>query len=389
MVVPFVGMVAFALDIAWIVQSRSDLQSAADAAALAGAEQLMNGFVQYNLPGQTLKSTILSTAETSAKTYAKNFASYNTAGGVSSLTLKDADIEFGFTDASNNYTPAPTYTGFPNTIKVTMRLDSSANGSLKLFFAPIFGLTSSNVQATAAATIYTANITNFQGSGAGMLPMTLDINAWNNYLQTGLSSDGTTHAAANGAPQMQIYPSPNLAPGNFGMLSLNDSSNASSDISNWISNGMSSSDLDSLHNAGLLPIQSPNPGLWDWKGAPGFKASDLNSLPLNQTFLMAVFEPVVGTPGSTYEAAPGTVYQATDKSSGAADVGDGGVGQNAYYNLVKFVAVQITTLDKSQDAYAQPAAMLVPSAQYDPSTVVPAGTSSTLITTFTTPKLTQ
>ena len=390
MIVPFTGMIAFAIDIAWIVQSRSDLQSAADAAALAGAEQLMNGYVQYSLPGQTLKSTILTTAETSAKTYAKNFASYNTAGGVSSLTLKDADIEFGFTDASNNYTPAPTYAGYPNTIKVTMRLDSSANGSLKLFFAPIFGLTSSNVQATAAATIYTANIVNFQpGNGAGILPMTLDINAWNTYIQTGVSSDGTTHAAANGAPQMQVYPSPNLAPGNFGMLSLNNASNASSDISNWITNGMSSSDLDALHNAGLLPIQSPNPGLWDWKGAPGFKSSDLNSLPVNQTFLMAVFEPVVGTPGSTYEAAPGTVYQATDKYSGTADVGGGGVGQNAYYNLVKFVSVQITTLDKSQDAYAQPAAMVVPSAQYDPSTVAPAGTTSTLITTFTTPKLTQ
>ena len=57
--VPFLGMVAFAVDIAWIVQSRSDLQNAADAAALAGAEQLMNGFVQYSLPGQTLQSTIL------------------------------------------------------------------------------------------------------------------------------------------------------------------------------------------------------------------------------------------------------------------------------------------------------------------------------------------
>ncbi len=390
MMVPFVGMVAFALDIAWIVQSRSDLQSAADAAALAGAEQLMNGYVQYNLPGQTLKSTILTTAETSAKTYAKNFASYNTAGGVSSLALKDADIEFGFTDASNNYTAAPTYTGFPNTIKVTMRLDSSANGSLKLFFAPIFGLSSSNVQATAAATIYTANIVNFTpGNGAGILPMTLDINAWNAYLQTGLSSDGTTHAAANGAPQMQVYPSPNLAPGNFGMLSLNDSSNAASDIANWIANGMSSTDLANLHNSGLLPLQNPNAALWDWKGAPGFKSSDLNTLPLNQTFLLPVFEPVVGVPGSAYEAATGTNYQSSDKNPGTADVGDGGVGQNAYYNLVKFVSVKITTLDTSTDAFIEPAAMLVPSAQYDPSTVVPAGTTSTLITTFTIPKLTQ
>ena len=35
LLVPFTGMIAFAIDIAWIVQSRSDLQSAADAAALA------------------------------------------------------------------------------------------------------------------------------------------------------------------------------------------------------------------------------------------------------------------------------------------------------------------------------------------------------------------
>ena len=390
LIVPFTGMVAFAIDIAWIVQSRSDLQNAADAAALAGAEQLMNGFVQYSLPGQTRKSTILTAAETSAKTYAKSFSGYNRAGGVSSLTLNDGDIEFGFTDANNNYTAAPSYTGFPNTVKVTMRLDSSANGSLKLFFAPIFGLTSSNIQVSAAATIYTANIVDFKpGNGAGILPMTLDVNAWNTYIQTGVSSDGTTHAAANGAPQMQVYPSPNLAPGNFGMLSLNDSSNDASDISNWIANGMSSSELATLHQQGLLPIQSPNPGLWDWKGAPGFKSSDLNTLPLNKTFLLPVFEPVVGTPGSAYEAAPGTTYQATDKDSGAPDVGDGGVGQNAYYNLVKFVGVQITTLDTSTDAYVQPAAVLVPGALYDVSTVVPAGTSSTLITTFTIPKLTQ
>jgi Flp pilus assembly protein TadG len=390
MLVPFTGLVAFAIDIAWIVQSRSDLQSAADAAALAGAEQLMNGYVQYSLPGQTLKSLIITTSEASAKTYAKAYAGYNAAGGVSSLTLNDADIEFGFTDASNNYTPAPTYTGYPNTVKVTMRLDSSANGSLKMFFAPIFGLTSSNVQASAAATIYAANITNFTpGYGAGILPMTLDVNAWDNYLQAGLSSDGTTHAAANGAPQMQVYPSPNLAPGNFGMLSLNDSSNASSNIANWIANGMSSTDLATLHNSGLLPLQTPNPGLWDWEGAPGFKSSDLNTLPVNGTFLLPLFEPVVGIPGSTYEASTGTVYQATDTNSGTATVGGDGGGNNAYYNLVKFVGVQITTVDKSTDAYVQPAAMLVPSAQYDPSTVAPAGTTSTLITTFTTPKLTQ
>ena len=48
--------------------------------------------------------------------------------------------------------------------------------------------------------------------------MTVDVNSWNNFLATGKSSDGSIHNDGNGLPQMQIYPSPSLAPGNFGML---------------------------------------------------------------------------------------------------------------------------------------------------------------------------
>ena len=201
LLVPFLGLVAFAVDIARIVQARSDLQNAADSAALAGAGQLMTGFVQYSLAGQTQQSSILSTAESSATTYAKNFASYNAAGGYSSLTLNSADIQFGFTNAANSYTPAPTYTGFPNTVKVTMRLDGTANGTLTLFFARIFGTNTANLTATSSATIFTGTVTGFQQSAlknAGILPMTLDVNAWNTFLSTGVSSDGTTHSAVNG-----------------------------------------------------------------------------------------------------------------------------------------------------------------------------------------------
>ena len=180
---------------------------------------------------------------------------------------------------------------------------------------------------------------------------------------------------------MEAYPSPNLASGNFGMLSLDDSSNSASAIRSWIENGLSTSDLATLQSDNLLPLPNPNPNLWDWKGAPGFKASDLNSLPVGQTFLMPLFKPVVATPGGS--------YQATDKSSGPATPGQGGVGQNAYYNIVGFVGVEITQLDKSSDAYVQPAAVLDPTAIFDPSTIAPAGTTASLVTTFTTPKLTQ
>ncbi len=126
LLVPFLAMVAFAVDIAWVVQSRSDLQNAADSAALAGAEQLMNGYVQYTLPSQTSQGTVLAASEGTATAYAKNFAGYNTAGGVTSLALNASDIEFGFTNGQGSYNAAAS--GFPNTVKVTMRLDKQANG---------------------------------------------------------------------------------------------------------------------------------------------------------------------------------------------------------------------------------------------------------------------
>src|SRR5262249_9811164 len=122
---------------------------------------------------------------------------------------------------------------------------------------------------------------------------------------------------------------------------------------------------------------------WDWKGEPGFKASDLNSLTVGATYLLPLFQPVVATPGSS--------YQATDKSAGAATPGQGGTGQNAYYQIVQFVGVKITQLDKSTDLFMQPYYVLDPAAVLTTSSIKPAvpGTSSQLVTTFTTPKLSQ
>src|SRR4051812_27640539 len=73
------GMIAFAVDMSWIVLTRSELQNAADAAATAGAQQLMANYTAYNLPGQNAanKLVLLTQAIASAKSTAKNYASYN------------------------------------------------------------------------------------------------------------------------------------------------------------------------------------------------------------------------------------------------------------------------------------------------------------------------
>src|SRR6476661_7161125 len=76
------GMVAFSVDMSWIVLTQSELQNTADSAALAAVNQLMDGFVQYNGPNQSAaeKTAILNAATAAASATAKTYAGYNSAG---------------------------------------------------------------------------------------------------------------------------------------------------------------------------------------------------------------------------------------------------------------------------------------------------------------------
>ena len=396
LLIPLLGLVAFAVDMGWIVLVQSDLQNAADSAALAGAGQLMNGFVSYNLPNQTNNQpTILSTAESSAKASAKQFAGLNAAGGVSSLTLLDSDIQFGFTDASGNYTVAGSGV-YPNTVKVTVRRDATANTSLGLFFAPVLGIPTANLNATASATIYAANIdsfTNVSSQAVGLLPVTYDVNNWNSFLSTGLAPGASSPTLdANGNPDVTVYPSVKDT-GNFGLLGLDDSHAGASTVSSWITSGLTQPDVQNLlnnstsnqtpliplsqHNQNILPSASTDGmGSWNWVGDTGMKTSVEHTLDNydGDTYLLPLFEPLN----------PGT-------ASGSGYIAGNGNGSHYYYNIVQFVAVKLISGDP---VVVQPSAMVVNPNWVILSSAVPAGTgtgsaSTTNATTFAPPKLTQ
>jgi Flp pilus assembly protein TadG len=392
LLIPILGMVAFAVDAGWMVLAQSDLQNAADAAALAGAEQLLgqqqlnpatgkyslvNGFAQYYLTGQVQQSQILAAATSAAKASAKDFASYHSAGGNQSLTLNDADIQLGFTDANGGYTPLPPYPGFPNTVKVTLRLDNQANSPLKLFFGPVLGTKTVNLTANASAAIYAGTINSFNPSSSfvsRILPMTYDINHWNNFLQTGLGPDGTLSLDTNGVPQLQAYPSIKFV-GNFGMLSLDQLTDGASTISSWIDSGVPASTLQQELNDNLLPLSAHNPNAWDWKGNPGLKTSDIHAVMpvVGDTYLLPLFKPVdPGFPNpATYQAGvnQGTTYA---------------------YNIVQFIGIRITYVDNSS-VMVQPAAVVDPNPIFTGVVPVqpPTTGSSNLQTTYLPPKITQ
>lgn len=368
-----IGMVAFSVDMSWLVLTRSELQNVADSAALAGANRLGDNYVAYSLPGQTTvnKTALITGAVSIAKSTAKTYAAANTAGGVSALTLLDADIDVGFTDSSGTYTSNATNAAlYPNTIKVTMRRDSSANQSLKMFFAPVIGISNIDVQAQASAMAYGGTINSFKTNAgyAGMLPVTYDVNAWNNFLKTGKNSDGGITTDSNGNPTLQIYPSVKDT-GNFGWISLNDSHVGASTMRDWINSGASQSDLQTLVTNKLIPLSAHNANSWDWNGENGFKASnvmDVNNH-IGQTYIIPLFTPKDS--GSNYQAGVGN-------------------GSNYNYNVVQFVGIKIVQPDSTnRQIVVQPVAITDPTILLNSGSVAPLGTSSTFVTALAPPKL--
>ncbi|HEV3119826.1 MAG TPA: pilus assembly protein TadG-related protein [Gemmataceae bacterium] len=383
LLIPILAMLAFSIDAGYMVLVRTDLQNAADSAALAGAEKMQELWVQYYTPGQPNQSGILTSATTnttgSPMATAERFATYNRAGNVN-LTLLDQDVHFGFTNASGTYSTS--YAGFPNTIEVTVRRDEVANGPLALFFARVLGMSSVDIQATARATIYSGTVSTLQvipGVDAHILPVALDYKVWDQFYATGKSPDGTIHSnAINGSPELHVYPYPGNAPGNFGLLDTGPPANNVPAFRNWIDDGQTPNDISYLLNNNLLPVSMQSPK--SWKCGPGLKStlvSDFNSQ-MWKPNLIPLFQAVSYSP---YQAASGQ-------------------GQGATYAIVGFVGVDISNATGSgnnMDISIQPMAVVDPTAVIlnmlpagtQGSPLTPSSSSTTTITTFGSAKLTN
>jgi Flp pilus assembly protein TadG len=379
-----VGMLAFSIDMGYVVSVRAELQNAADSAALAAAQRLQQPYVQYYANGQTNKQGIYTTVttDTSASSSpiptAQAYASNNTAGGVT-VTLPASDVSFSYYDGTT-YTPASFPTYFPNSVTVTTRRDGTANGSLGLFFAQIFGIATMDVTATATATIYAGDVTSLQsiqGVKAHILPVAVDVNFWKTFATTGVSPDGTTVQGSNGLPQMHVYPNPGNAPGSFGLLDVGLPANNAPAFRSWINGGETPNDISYLVNNNLVPVYPNTPQ--SWKVGPGMTSTLQDSFQsvMGEPNLLPLFKPVNDGSNGNYQAASGN-------------------GQNATYAIVGFIGVTVSQADgrgNNMDISVQPMAMVDPTALIPtPIPASPSQTSSatgTQVTTFVSAKLTQ
>jgi Flp pilus assembly protein TadG len=385
--VPLLGMLAFSIDVGYITLVNGELQTAADAAALAGAEKLQKLYVEYTLPGQTNKNAILATAKTNVPggpiEAAEKIASCNKAGNVA-VTVRDEDVSFGYTDTQGNYNPNyKSYNaGFPNSVRVITRRDRYANNPLSLFFGPVLGVSSKQLTATATATIYSGDVNFLQalpGVKGHILPAALDMNIWQTFYQTGLSPDGTIHTAANGDPELQVSPNPN-APGSFGALDVGPTQANVPVFGTWGTTGQTPNDISYFLSNNLLPVSVS--GSKSWRADPNFSNPPQLSYPMGQPLLIPLFQPVNPTVGPNYQAVS---WQGNNNA----------VPMYAVVGLVGITVTQANGSGSGTTIAIQPSAIVDPTAVIaSPFAVKPVGTQSsqftgTIITTFTGAKLTQ
>jgi Flp pilus assembly protein TadG len=400
LLIPLLGMLAFAIDTGYIVMSKSELQNAADAAALAAAERMSTYYVEYYLPSAN-QSAVLTSAQSDACSLASKYASFHKAGGTASVVLDTTnDVKFGYMDSTTPYQSPPPTDYFPNTVEVTLRLDggASTNPQVNLFFGNVLGMGQVSVTVKARATIYNGDLVDFATSPAAMLPATLDTQIWDSFVSTGKGSlpdfsftAPTSNApntvpspAISGAPQIQLVPDPNGRPGGWNYLSLDSSSNSNNDFKSWFSTGITQSDLNSLHNGGQLPLPSqpsdPTQATYFWKGAPGDRG---NSEPFPPAGAVRILPLYAHVPVS--QSGDGN-YIANDKNSGQWD-GNAGRGQNCWFNIVRFVGVVVT--DNSNGLNVQPAAVSAPNATLkNLQAAGPPPSGNQIKTSFAAPKLT-
>lgn len=307
LLIPLLAMVAFSVDTGYICLVKAELQNAADAAALAGASQLL----VPDFPGIELSSAP-SNAVADARNEAKRYAKYNYGGNVA-LDLLDSDIDVSYQSAyGTSIVPESPSASYPNTVQVTLRRDKTANKPLSLFFAPVLGVSEWNGTATATAMVRNKlqNITGFEswpgGPNATLLPITVNVNTWNNFLKTGISPDGKRYddfkvrvplntsdwnsnvspsGTSDGTPEVKgVYPD-RTTPGNWGLIRLDPTASPSADnAERWVLKGPTPAELskfgpDGMQATASKPLTVP--------AGPGLKSS-----------LVPDFEAIIGQPRS-------------------------------------------------------------------------------------------
>ena len=324
-----IGFTALSVDTAVISVARSQLSTAADAAALAGAMQLATA-------DRVKGPTDLTTQITAANSQAVSLGTSNKVLGAAPVVNSNVSnastgqIRVGYldpTNASSTFDSSAASSRLFNSVQVNMLRDSSHGGSVPTIFAQLIGFHGMNVSVTSTATAQGYSVSGFQAAGslnAGILPIVIDKTTWQT-MMAGQSSDQYTYnaatntvtAGADGITESQLYPVSSGSPGNWGTIKVGVSNNSTSVLGSQIRYGITPAQLATFSNSTIQLDSTLNPPSITFPGNPGISAgikSDLAS--------------IIGLP----VAVP--VYDQ-----------NGGNGNNAWYRVIAFQPARILSVN--------------------------------------------
>ena len=310
-----VSMLALSIDIGYIAASKAEARRTADAAALAGAWQMVDTASQN---GNTCELT----AE--VNNAANNMAHMNlVCNSAPSLSIEgqETDIAIGYLSSLESSATLSTDSNNPyRAVRARIRKNEASNGQVPLFFAKFFGQNGRDmiVESTAATAMQIKGF-NSPASGAAnlnLLPFALDEQTWiallngsgtDNYGFT--ASNSSVNSGTDGTNEVNLYPQGTGSPGNRGTVDIGNSNNSTADLSRQITSGISTQDLYGLGK----PLVLNDNGSMTLNGDTGISAGVKDELAsiIGQTRIIPVFSTVCGN------------------------------GNNATYTIVRWVGVRI------------------------------------------------
>ena len=308
------GMAALTVDVAYLYGVRADLQTSADAAALAGASALhTDAMMQIRMGTDDTLGTISYTTNERAGM----FSTLNTSLGKTSTIIESNQIMMGFLDLSSATSSIQTSVAPSqiNAVGVTVRRTSdSVNGPVDLMFARIFGISTSDVTALAVAA-YDDKAAGFDTAGypGGLLPFTVHEDVYEAGFATGPDQyawdafNESILSGSDGVREVKLYPH-NSAPGNFGLLNIGTPNQGTPALRNHIENGVPPEDFEAEVGTSVLTFydDNGNPITNEMTGNPGMKASLESSLETRLGQVVGVF-----LHNNTSGAGANTVYTIT------------------------------------------------------------------------------
>ncbi len=332
-----VSMLALSIDIGYIAASKAEARRTADAAALAGAWQMVDSAAQSGNSSASLDAV---------NDAAKNMASLNlVCNSAPSLSIagQETDITIGYLSSLESNATLSTDSNNPyRAVRARVRKNEASNGQVPLFFARFFGQTGRDmiVESTAATAMQIKGF-NSPASGAAnlnLLPFALDEQTWIALLNGGgtdsykfTASNSSVTGGTDGIKEVNLYPQGTGSPGNRGTVDIGSSNNSTADLSRQITGGISSQDLFALGK----PLVLDGNGSMTLNGDTGISAGVKDELAsiIGQKRMIPVFSSVNGN------------------------------GNNANYTIVRWVgvrimAVKLTGSMSSKYLIVQPASVI-------------------------------